>query len=221
MDNENINISDYKYDFESKIVMNEQDYLDFNNVSYKRLAIIFIIEFIITGFITTRILILKSFNYYFHSETTSDIQLYMILSAVIILLMGVIYFKTQRTIKNNYKRALFTTSEKYITHTTYFGEKIITVTKNTSREFDYSSVTGVYKTEKYFLLKLQFNLFLIIGKDIKNNTNNVDFISYIFSKSPNIKKKVVINVTNQKKVAFVFMCLAIALFLINLIIAVL
>ena len=36
MDNENINISDYKYDFESKIVMNEQDYLDFNNVSYKR-----------------------------------------------------------------------------------------------------------------------------------------------------------------------------------------
>lgn len=41
MDNENINISDYKYDFESKIVMNEQDYLDFNNVSYKRLAIIF------------------------------------------------------------------------------------------------------------------------------------------------------------------------------------
>lgn len=55
MDNENINYSDYKYDFESKIVMNEQDYLDFNNVSYKRLAIIFIIEFIITGFITTQI----------------------------------------------------------------------------------------------------------------------------------------------------------------------
>ncbi len=61
MDNENINYSDYKYDFESKIVMNEQDYLDFNNVSYKRLAIIFIIGFIITGFITTRILILKIF----------------------------------------------------------------------------------------------------------------------------------------------------------------
>ena len=153
MDNENINYSDYKYDFESKIVMNEQDYLDFNNLSYKR--------------------------------------------------------------------ALFTTGEKYITHTTYFGEKIITVTKNISREFDYSSITGVYETEKYILLKLQFNLFLIIGKDIKSNINNVDFISYIFSKSPNIKKKVVINVTNQKKVAFVFMCLAIALFVINLIIAVL
>ena len=221
MDNENINYSDYKYDFESKIVMNEQDYLDFNNVSYKRLAIIFIIEFIITGFITTRILILKSFNYYFQSETTDDMQLYMILSAVIILLMGVIYFKTQRNIKNSYKRTLFTTGEKYITHTTYLGEKIITVTKNISREFDYSSITGVYETEKYFLLKLQFNLFLIIGKDIKSNINNVDFISYIFSKSPNIKKKVVINVTNQKKVAFVFMCLAIALFVINLIIAVL
>ena len=218
MDNENINYSDYKYDFESKIVMNEQDYLDFNNVSYKRLAIIFIIEFIITGFITTRILILKSFNYYFQSETTDDMQLYLILSAVIVLLMGVIYFKTQRNIKNSYKRALFTTGEKYIT---YFGEKIITVTKNISREFDYSSITGVYETEKYFLLKLQFNLFLIIGKDIKSNINNVDFISYIFSKSPNIKKKVVINVTNQKKVAFVFMCLTIALFVINLIIAVL
>ena len=213
MDNENINYSDYKYDFESKIVMNEQDYLDFNNVSYKRLAIIFIIEFIITGFITTRILILKSFNYYFQSETTDDMQLYMILSAVIVLLMGVIYFKTQRNIKNSYKRALFTTGEKYITHTTYFGEKIITVTKNISREFDYSSITGVYETEKYFLLKLQFNLFLIIGKDIKSNINNVDFISYIFGKSPNIN--------NQKKVAFVFMCLVIALFLINLIIAVL
>ena len=88
MDNENINYSDYKYDFESKIVMNEQDYLDFNNVSYKRLAIIFIIEFIITGFITTRILILKSFNYYFQSETTDDMQLFLILSAVIVLLMG-------------------------------------------------------------------------------------------------------------------------------------
>ena len=215
MDNENINYSDYKYDFESKIVMNEQDYLDFNNVSYKRLAIIFIIEFIITGFITTRILILKSFNYYFQTETTDDMQLYLILSAVIIL------FKTQRNIKNSYKRALFTTGEKYITHTTYFGEKIITVTKNISREFDYSSITGVYETEKYILLKLQFNLFLIIGKDIKSNINNVDFISYIFSKSSNIKKKAVINVTNQKKVAFVFMCLTIALFVINLIIAVL
>lgn len=123
MDNENINYSDYKYDFESKIVMNEQDYLDFNNVSYKRLVIIFIIEFIITGFITTRILILKSFNYYFQSETTDDMQLYLILSAVIVLLMGVIYFKTQRNIKNSYKRALFTTGENYITHTTYFGEK--------------------------------------------------------------------------------------------------
>lgn len=220
MDNENINYSDYKYDFESKIVMNEQDYLDFNNVSYKRLAIIFIIEFIITGFITTRILILKSFNYYLQSETTDDMQLYLILSAVIVLLMGVIYFKIHRNIKNNYKRALFTTGEKYITHTTYFGEKIITVTKNISREFDYSSITGVYETEKYILLKLQFNLFLIIGKDIKSS-NNIDFISYIFSKSPNIKKKVVINVTNQKKVAFVFMCLTIALFLINLIIAIL
>lgn len=103
MDNENINYSDYKYDFESKIVMNEQDYLDFNNVSYKRLAIIFIIEFIITGFITTRILILKSFNYYFQSETTDDMQLYLILSAVIVLLMGVIYFKTQRNIKTTTK----------------------------------------------------------------------------------------------------------------------
>ena len=221
MDNENINYSDYKYDFESKIVMNEQDYLDFNNVSYKRLAIIFIIEFIITGFITTRILILKSFNYYFQSETTDDMQLYLILSAVIVLLMGVIYFKTQRNIKNSYKRAFFTTGEKYITHNTYFGEKIITVTKNISREFDYSSITGVYETEKYILLKLQFNLFLIIGKDIKSNINNVDFISYIFSKSPNIKKKVVINVTNQNKVDFVFLCLKIALFVINLIIAVL
>ncbi len=116
---------------------------------------------------------------------------------------------------------MFTTGEKYITHTTYFGEKIITVTKNISREFDYSSITGVYETEKYILLKLQFNLFLIIGKDIKSNINNVDFISYIFSKSSNIKKKAVINVTNQKKFAFVFMCLTIALFVINLIIAVL
>ena len=62
---------------------------------------------------------------------------------------------------------------------------------------------------------------MIIGKDIKSNINNVDFISYIFSKSSNIKKKAVINVTNQKKVAFVFMCLTIALFVINLIIAVL
>ena len=106
-------------------------------------------------------------------------------------------------------------------HAIEVGEKIITVTKNISREFDYSSITGVYETEKYILLKLQFNLFLIIGKDIKSNINNVDFISYIFSKSPNIKKKLVINVTNQKKVAFVFMCLTIALFVINLIIAVL
>ena len=46
MDNENINYSDYKYDFESKIVMNEQDYLDFNNVSYKRLAIQMICNYI-------------------------------------------------------------------------------------------------------------------------------------------------------------------------------
>ena len=150
MDNENINYSDYKYDFESKIVLNEQDYLDFNNVSYKRLAIIFIIEFIITGFITTRILILKSFNYYFQSETTDDMQLYMILSAVIVLLMGVIYFKTQRNIKNSYKRALFTTGEKYITHTTYFGEKIITITKNISREFDYSALWAFTKPKNTF-----------------------------------------------------------------------
>ena len=92
MDNENINYSDYKYDFESKIVMNEQDYLDFNNVSYKRLAIIFIIEFIITGFITTRILILKSFNYYFQSETTDDMQLYLIFLQHILLMSLVLTF---------------------------------------------------------------------------------------------------------------------------------
>ena len=103
MDNENINYSDYKYDFESKIVMNEQDYLDFNNVSYKRLAIIFIIEFIITGFITTRILILKSFNYYFQSETSDDMQLFLILSAVIVLLMGVIYLKHREISKTAIK----------------------------------------------------------------------------------------------------------------------
>ena len=121
------------------------------------------------------------------------------------LLTKNLYFKTQRNIKNSYKRALFTTGEKYITHTTYFGEKIITITKNISREFDYSSIMGVYETEKYILLKLQFNLFLIIGKDIKSNINNVDFISYIFSKSPNIKKKVVINVTNQKR-SPLFLC---------------
>ena len=134
MDNENINYSDYKYDFESKIVMNEQDYLDFNNVSYKRLAIIFIIEFIITGFITTRILILKSFNYYFQSETTDDMQLYMILSAVIVLLMGVIYFKTQRNIKNSYKRALFTTRRKVYYSHYLLWRKIITVTKEIYQE---------------------------------------------------------------------------------------
>lgn len=153
MDNENINYSDYKYDFESKIVMNEQDYLDFNNVSYKRLAIIFIIEFIITGFITTRILILKSFNYYFQSETTDDMQLFLILSAVIVLLMGVIYFKTQRNIKNSYKRALFTTGEKYITHTTYL-RKNITVTKNISREFVIQALRAVLRNRKIHSFKI-------------------------------------------------------------------
>ena len=46
------------------------------------------------------------------------------------------------------------------------------------------------------------------------HTGGVNFDSYSTNAKP-------INVTNQKKVAFVFMCLTIALFLINLIIAVL
>ena len=38
MDNENINYSDYKYDFESKIVMNEQDYCCFSHKTRKVFA---------------------------------------------------------------------------------------------------------------------------------------------------------------------------------------
>ncbi len=87
-------------------------------------------------------------------------QLYLILSAVIVLLMGVIFLKHREISKTAIKELCLLPEKSILLTLLTLAKKIITVTKNISREFDYSSITGVYETEKNtFFLKLQFNLF--------------------------------------------------------------
>lgn len=63
---------------------------------------------------------------------------------------------------------------------------------------------------------MQYNMHMIVEKDIKSNLNNVNFIDYILSKAPNITSKTVQKEKNYKLIAFVFMCLTALLLIVDL-----
>ncbi|MBQ8295763.1 MAG: YcxB family protein [Clostridia bacterium] len=99
-----------------------------------------------------------------------------------------------------------------------FGEKIIGATDdNAPVEYDYSAVTSIKETNRYYLLGLKYNLYLVVQKDVKGKTENVDFVQYILEKNPKLKKKKVENVMNKKKSNIICLCLFALLFVFHLI----
>lgn len=196
-----------EYDFYSTVVMGEKEHIDFNNVTYSRIAI-FILVFLIFSIISTVQQLLVCQN-------TSVSLIY---TSWMMFLMGFLFFFTQKRIKDTYKRILFSKGENCIIYKVCFGEKIVAETnQHAPVEYDYSVITSVKETSQFYLLKMKYNLYCILQKDIKGNLENVDFIEYIFKKCPNIKNKKIKKMMNKKKECIIYLCAFAVLFLFNLI----
>lgn len=175
MDNENAINNDIKYDFKSTVVLDEKDFLEIGRTNYFTFSLIFVVEFIL-------LLAFSIMEIIINLRTNDNSITHILLTGLVVLFMAIMFFKTHYAQKKNFRRALFLSGEQNITQTIYFGDKIISKEKNGTLEFDYSSITAIKETEKYYLLKMQYNMHMIVEKDIKSNLNNVNFIDYILSK---------------------------------------
>lgn len=213
MDNENIINNDKIYDFESNLVMTEKDYMEFGKVNYSKISVVFIIEFAVMALFSIQFGVI-------HFLFNSNEQYLLLLNVIILFFMIFILYKHHSALQKGYKRIIFSQGEQNFSQSINFGEKIVTQSKlSVPKEYDYSVITAIKETENFYLLQLQYNLYLIVEKNIKSNLNNVDFISYILSKSQNIKNKTVQNVKNKKLISFIFMCLTAVLLICNIIIS--
>ena len=209
MDNENTINNDIKYDFKSTVVMEEKDYLEIGRTNYFVFSLISVVEFFI-------LLAFSIMEIITNFRTNDNSITHIILTGLVVLFMAIMFFKTHYAQKKNFRRALFLSGEQNISQTIYFGDKIISKEKNGTLEFDYSNITAIKETEKYYLLKMQYNMHMIVEKDIKSNLNNVNFIDYILSKATNLTTKTVQKEKNYKLIAFVFMCLTALLLIVDL-----
>ena len=196
------------YDFSSVVVMAEKEHRELNNVSWAKSSV-FLLVLLIVFFADT--VILQFFP-------PHHPKLWLYLFAWCLFLETFLFFITNKKIKSAYKRLTFSQGSDSITYKTYFGEKITVETdKHAPVEYDYNAITSVKETNRFYLLGLKYNLYFIVWKDIKSETVSADFLKYIFSKCPNIKKKKVQKVMNKERNSIIFLCCFAALFLLNLI----
>lgn len=199
-----------KYDFSSVLIMGEKEHRELNSVSWAKISV-FLLVFLIVFLAYTVIL-------QFFPPYSPKPWLYLYAFAWTMFLETFLFFMTKIQIKRAYKRLSFSQGSNSTVYKTYFGEKITVETdKHAPVEYDYDTITAVNETNNFYLLKLKYNLYLIIQKDIKSDTENVGFTKYIFGKCHNIKKRKVINVMNKEKISAVYLCLFAALFLFNLV----
>lgn len=213
MENQNIASKNIQYDFKSTTSLDEKAFLEFGEMGYFRVFVIFVAEFVLCLFATLNYNI-QNFSHLNSGQSGTLFQ--VIFTGLILLLMITLYFKTQSSQKNAFKKTQFVSGEQRINQTIYFGNRIITNQKNSFNDFDYTSIIAIYESEKYYYLKMQYNICLIVNKNLESNLANVDFIYYILCKSPNITNKKVCKATNYKLLSFIFMCMTALLFVINI-----
>lgn len=201
-------INEEDYAFCSTIEMGKKEHKEFNVVSYSHLST--------TCLASVIILILASAEERILLEGEATISL--LGSIAILFIATLMLILTHISINTAYKRLVLAQGKESTVHKTYFGNKIVTGSDDgPAVEYDYSAITSIKETNRFYLLTLKYDLYILVNKNIKSNLPNVSFEQYILSKCTGLKRKKIQNVINKKKTCIIYLCLMALVTLFNLI----
>lgn len=173
--------------------MNRDFFLDFSSVSYNRIKKRFFLFLCFTVLcIVTNILV---FNY--------DI---VMITLFIPIFLSVLYLGVGKAAKRNYERSLISEGKEVTIYGKLYENKMVSGIRELEREYSYNQITKFYETKNFLLLHLQLHLYLTIDKATLNA--DVDEVkSFLIQKCPSVKNKKLVNCSNDKKWALIFLIL--------------
>ena len=195
MDNEN------QKEFSSKYILDYKTYKEFSNgyIATRKSSMI-------TLFVVLVLLILCII--YRNYETVITFGVIFAIFAFLIKVTGrnKLQYKRYKSLNNN---------EDVEANIKIGKEKIISTSKKgDTSSYEFSQITGIIETKNLLVLKLEYNMGIIINKNNLEGGTKEELIDYLFSVCNNLKKK---KVTNSKrwlvvrKVMFVLLAIIVIL----------
>ena len=195
MDNEN------QKEFSSKYILDYKTYKEFSNgyIATRKSSMI-------TLFVVLVLLILCII--YRNYETVITFGVIFAIFAFLIKVTGrnKLQYKRYKSLNNN---------EDVEANIKIGKEKIISTSrKGDTSSYEFSQITGIIETKNLLVLKLEYNMGIIINKNNIEGGTKEELIDYLFSVCNNLKKK---KVTNSKrwlvvrKVMFVLLAIIVIL----------
>lgn len=187
--------------FKSTVNANKRMYNDFAKVNHYSNNFLSLFFMIFTACLCAMDLIMKS------NDNLFSIAIFSWILTILYALLAI--FVTSLS----YKRIKVASGGKDVVNTTTFTDKItVESTSGAKVEYDYKQIRAVLETKKYYYLKMQHNVHMIISKEVNKNGN---FTEFLFSKCENIKKKRIRNVNNAKAISFVYIAITTVLVLLT------
>lgn len=118
----------------------------------------------------------------------------VILFGIVYIIFGFIYIIVGRN-KFYYKRSKFLNNDKDIDATVKIDEEKIVLTSQNGNTTNYTfdQITSIIETNNLLILKLKYNVGIIIDKNNLTGGTKEELTNYLFSVCKNIKKQKVIN----------------------------
>lgn len=179
--------------YSSKFLMNKDLFYDFNLISYNKIKKIFLVFLCFIAFETVVNIAVKNYDI-------------VALNPFISLLMFLIYFKTNRAVKNSYARNLISAGKENILHYELFEDKIVSHIDELRREYFYNQITKFFETKNFILLHFQYGLYITLEKN-SINANIDELKSFLTDKCTFVKRKKFINCSSDKKLSLIYLIL--------------
>lgn len=186
-----------KKEFNSTYTLSYKTYKDFSNgyLATKRSNIIIL-------FLIVVVLILNIIFKHYES---------VILFCLVFIILTLIYKIIGRD-KNTYRRSKsLNNGEEVEVNVTIDSEKITLTSTNNVSSYDFNQVIGIVENNNLLILKLKYNMGIILNKDTLTGGTKEELVDYLLLMCKNIKKKKVINahmgIVLRKIILIVFMVL--------------
>lgn len=190
-----------KYDYSIEFAMNEKHAFERTMISYRTMLLLWIIA---TLFSSLSLII----DVVRHRITLLSFYIMVVLIAVYFLFFAYNYFKR----KKRYSLEKFIEGGIPIRHVISLGERISTriATDTNVRNFDYSGIVRLYKTDNIYFLMFKRNVYFPIPKEIIPEGGEKEFEEYIIRKAKNVRIKKFIPFKLHRYLCYLFMFISVA-----------
>lgn len=191
-------------DFTSTIVMGKEEHAEFSSVSYQKIRGLLIVYAILSALFTV----------FFARPAAYSLKI----SGCLFALSVLVYIVYTMQIHQKWKQRAVAEGRDSTAFTVHFGDKITVETdQHAPVTFDYAAITSLKETERYYLLGMKPRLYIIVSKTPASAAANVDFLSYLLDKCPNVKGRKPQCIIGIRRTCLVWLALHGAFVLFNLI----